>query len=114
MNFLNIGLQFDGERTWNKSEVIAALHFHNIDFLAIEIQRPELGEPTAVVTVGDEPLEFSILMLSKTLRQDCIAYWGSESPGALIGLKFDKWLPFNPKMFLLPAPVEQHIIDRLA
>ena len=116
MNFLNIGLEFnDGtKREWNLDEVIRALYFHNIDFYAIEIQRPELGEPTAVVSVKDSALDYSVLMLSKTLRQDCIAMWGRDEPGVLIGDLNHKWLPFNPKRFLLPKVVEQHIIDKLA
>ena len=57
MNFLNIGLLFTlpepdtRVREWHLDEVIKALYFHNIDFYAIEVQRPELAEPTAVVSL---------------------------------------------------------------
>jgi len=116
INFLNIGLEFnDGtKREWNLDEVIKALYYHNIDFIAIEIQRPELAEATAVVTVPPEPLDFSLYMLCRTLKQDCLAIWGSSEPGILIGPKADRWGAFDPKQFLLPKAVEQHIIERLA
>lgn len=117
MNFLNIGMLFEIDeqvREWNLDEIIKALYFHNIDFYAIEVQRPELAEPTAVVSLQPEPHGFSVYMLAKTLRQDCIAMWGSKEPGSLLGPEQQKWLPFNPKLFLLPKAVEKHIIDRLA
>lgn len=114
MNFLNIGMKFDGNRGWSLEEVILALRHHNIEFIAIEEQWPVGGEPTAVVTVGDEPLCYSVLMLAKTLHQDCIAMWGATYPGDLIGARAAMWLPFNAELFLLPKVVEKHIIDRLA
>jgi hypothetical protein len=115
MNFINIGMEFDdGKRTWNLEEIIVALHFHNIDFIAIEQQHPEGGEPTAVVSVTDDPLDFSVRMLCLTLRQDCVALWGSTEPGRLTGPNSEKWGPFDPKLFLLPKVVESHIISKLA
>ena len=114
INFINIGLDFGDTREWHLDEIIKALYFHNIEFIAIEIQRPEGAEPTAIVTVPPEPLSFSLYMLCKTLRQDCIAVWGSSEPGILIGPKADRWGAFDPKRFLLPKVVEKHIIDKLA